>query len=139
MKYIICIFVLFFISISLPSYAQSGIILTEETQNTIKSILDLNEKNSQKITQIISNIQDLSSELNEELITIHTNQEIIDSIATALKGIKITIIENQQRTEDTQLTNTLVQVSGIFVAIMGGFFTTKMLSISTEKIVFNER
>jgi len=134
MKHIISIFILFLIFIPLLSYAQSNVASTEKIQNILESFLEQNEKNNQETIQIISNIHETSSELNENLIAIQiTNQKLTTSVDITLKEIKKTIIENQQRTEDTQLTNTLVQVSGIFVAIMGGFFTTKMLSMSTEK------
>lgn len=43
------------------------------------------------------------------------------------------LMKIQQRNEEVQLFDTVAQVSGIFVAIIGGFFTTKILSISTER------
>ena len=50
-----------------------------------------------------------------------------------LNEIKDTLIANQKQDEKAQLMYTVAQVSGIFIAILGGFLTTKLLTISTDK------
>lgn len=50
-----------------------------------------------------------------------------------LNDIKDILIANQKQDEKVQLMYTIAQVSGIFIAILGGFVTTKLFTVTTDK------
>lgn len=88
---------------------------------------------------IINNLTKTNNEteLNESIPVIETHEPSIDqndqTNLKILNDIKDTLIANQKQDEKAQLMYTVAQVSGIFIAILGGFLTTKLLTISTDK------
>ena len=75
------------------------------------------QSNDFSIYEVSNTLERLNSSLNENTLV-----EIINLLVT-----------NQSQTPYTQLSNTILQITGVFIAIIGGFFTTKLLSIATER------
>lgn len=130
----IVVLVLFGIFIPLSSHAQSNDVTVEEIHNLLESIESANARNQNETMIMISNFNQTSTRLFENLLSILTvNQDASNLTNTTLKEIENLLKKNQLRSEDTQLANSLIQVSGIFIAIIGGFLTTKILSLGTER------
>lgn len=111
----------------------SLIIFTVIFSNTV-----FGESNNESSTTI-DNLTQINneSELNESPPVIETSEPLIDQNEQTnlkiLNEIKDTLIANQKQDEKSQLMYTVAQVSGIFIAILGGFVTTKLFTVTSDK------
>src|SRR5579872_2201140 len=117
--------------------SQIGTISNSSRQDTeqINNSLEIqHQKQLDVVFKKLGNTTTLIANLASDVATLGNKMNSTQAFEQNLVSeINQSLTMNQQRNEEVQLLDTSAQVSGIFIAIIGGFFTTKTLSMSTER------
>ncbi len=125
--------------VSVPVYPQSS-DNSADLRTSLDEIKTLSEIHDSALQSALSNLTSslAESSVNEkavlgEIQKLNHNLEGLNAVSTKIDSVESTLNSTQERNEKAQLMFTVAGVSGVFVAIVGGFVTTKLFSITNDK------